>query len=96
MGADRLRLHRPIQGPPLQTGHPRLPRLSVPPHYGRLFIPHQSAYARYGCDRLFGEGLMVRYVQTMIRNEPGTFVVMCLMIAILAFGLWDLTHTVKR
>jgi len=39
---------------------------------------------------------MVRYVQTMIRNEPGTFVVMCLMIAILAFGVWDLVHTVKR
>jgi hypothetical protein len=36
------------------------------------------------------------YIRTMMRNEPITLVVMCLMIAILAFGLWDIMHVVKR
>lgn len=39
---------------------------------------------------------MVRYVQNMVRNEPITFLVMLLMIAILAFGLWDTLSAVKR
>jgi hypothetical protein len=36
------------------------------------------------------------YIQEMMRKEPVTFAVMLLMIAILAFGLWDILHTVKR
>jgi hypothetical protein len=36
------------------------------------------------------------YMQEMMRKEPITFLVMILMIAILAFGLWDILHTVKR
>lgn len=36
------------------------------------------------------------YMQEMMRKEPITFLVMLLMIAILAFGLWDILHTVKR
>jgi hypothetical protein len=39
---------------------------------------------------------MVNYIRTMVRNEPITLCVMLLMIAILAFGLWDLLHVVKR
>ena len=39
---------------------------------------------------------MVQYIQTMMRNEPITFLVMLLMIAILIFGLWDILHVVKR
>jgi hypothetical protein len=39
---------------------------------------------------------MVSYFQTMMRKEPITFGVMCLMIAILIFGLWDIMHVVKR
>jgi hypothetical protein len=39
---------------------------------------------------------MVQYVQTMIRNEPITFIVMILMIGILIFGAWDFLHVVKR
>ena len=39
---------------------------------------------------------MVQYLQTMMRNEPITLVVMVLMIAILIFGLWDILHVVKR
>ena len=31
---------------------------------------------------------MMRYIQTMIRNEPGTFIVMLLMISLLLFGVW--------
>jgi hypothetical protein len=36
------------------------------------------------------------YMQEMMRKEPVTFAAMLLMIAILAFGLWDILHTVKR
>ena len=39
---------------------------------------------------------MVTYIQTMMRKEPITLLVMILMIAILAFGLWDILHVVKR
>ena len=39
---------------------------------------------------------VVQYIQTMMRKEPITLLVMCLMIAILIFGLWDLLHVVKR
>ena len=39
---------------------------------------------------------MVQYVQTMMRKEPITLLVMGLMIAILIFGLWDILHVVKR
>ncbi|MEA2978454.1 MAG: hypothetical protein QOF91_910 [Alphaproteobacteria bacterium] len=39
---------------------------------------------------------MLQYIQTMMRNEPITFIVMLLMIAILAFGVWDFMHVVKR
>jgi hypothetical protein len=39
---------------------------------------------------------MVRYVQNMIKNEPITFMVMLLMVAILIFGIWDVMHVVKR
>ena len=39
---------------------------------------------------------MVAYIQTMMRKEPITLLVMCLMFAILAFGLWDILHVVKR
>ena len=31
---------------------------------------------------------MMRYFQTMMRNEPGTFIVMLLMISLLLFGVW--------
>jgi hypothetical protein len=43
-----------------------------------------------------GEDTMLQYIQTMMRNEPITFIVMLLMIAILAFGVWDFMHVVKR
>jgi hypothetical protein len=36
------------------------------------------------------------YFQTMMRKEPITFLVMLLMIALLAFGAWDILHVVKR
>lgn len=39
---------------------------------------------------------MVQYIQTMVRKEPITLLVMLLMIAILIFGLWDILHVVKR
>jgi hypothetical protein len=39
---------------------------------------------------------MVRYIQTMARNEPITLAVMVMMIAILIFGVWDVMHVVKR
>ena len=39
---------------------------------------------------------MVQYIQTMMRKEPITLLVMLLMIAILIFGLWDILHVVKR
>jgi hypothetical protein len=39
---------------------------------------------------------VVQYVQTMMRKEPITLLVMGLMIAILIFGLWDILHVVKR
>ena len=39
---------------------------------------------------------MVQYIQTMMRKEPITFVVMILMVAILVFGAWDTLHTIKR
>jgi hypothetical protein len=39
---------------------------------------------------------MVRYIQTMARNEPITLTVMGIMIAILIFGVWDIMHVVQR
>ena len=39
---------------------------------------------------------MLRYMQTMMRNETGTFIVLILLISILAFGAWDFLHVVKR
>jgi len=39
---------------------------------------------------------VVQYIQTMMRKEPITLLVMLLMIAILIFGLWDIMHVVKR
>ena len=39
---------------------------------------------------------VIQYIQTMMRKEPITLLVMCLMIAILIFGLWDILHVVKR
>ena len=39
---------------------------------------------------------MGQYIQTMMRKEPITLLVMILMIAILIFGLWELLHVVKR
>jgi hypothetical protein len=38
----------------------------------------------------------MQYIQKMMRDEPITFGVMILMIAILAFGVWDVLHVVKR
>ena len=38
----------------------------------------------------------MRYLQTMMRNEPVTSIVLLLLIAILAFGAWDFMHVVKR
>jgi hypothetical protein len=43
-----------------------------------------------------GRTLMVQYIQTMMRKEPITLLVMILMIGILIFGLWDILHVVKR
>ena len=31
----------------------------------------------------------MRYLQTMMRNEPITFIVMLLMISMLIFGIWN-------
>ena len=39
---------------------------------------------------------MVQYIQTMMRKEPITLLVMILMIGILIFGLWNILHVVKR
>ena len=39
---------------------------------------------------------MFRYMQDMMRKETGTFIVLILLIAILAFGAWDFLHVVKR
>jgi hypothetical protein len=47
-------------------------------------------------DRSIGEDTMVQYIQTMMRKEPITLLVMLLMIGILIFGLWDILHVVKR
>ena len=38
----------------------------------------------------------MQYLQTMMRKEPGTFVVLLLLIAIMIFGAWDFLHVVKR
>ena len=38
----------------------------------------------------------MHYLQTMMRNEPGTFAVLLLLIAIMIFGAWDFLHVVKR
>ena len=38
----------------------------------------------------------MQYIRTMMRDEPITLLVMCMMIAILCFGLWDIMHVVKR
>jgi hypothetical protein len=39
---------------------------------------------------------MLRYVNTLMRNEPGTFIVAIVLIAILAFGAWDFLSVTKR
>ena len=39
---------------------------------------------------------VIEYLKTMMRNEPVTFGVMILMIAILIFGAWDSLRVVKR
>jgi hypothetical protein len=39
-------------------------------------------------------GTAITYVRNMMRNEPITFLVMLLMIAILLFGLWDILKPV--
>ena len=36
----------------------------------------------------------INYIKTMMRNEPVTFAVMLLMIAISIFGLWDILKAV--
>jgi hypothetical protein len=61
----------------------------------RLVSRDRSAYAS---DRGGSQGgrNVVEYIQTMMRKEPITLLVMCLMIAILIFGLWDIMHVVKR
>jgi len=38
----------------------------------------------------------MQYLQTMMRKEPGTFLVLLLLIAIMIFGAWDFLHVVKR
>jgi hypothetical protein len=55
----------------------------------------RPAYAQPGTAVHWGTN-MVQYIQTMMRKEPITLLVMILMIAILIFGLWDLLHVVKR
>lgn len=39
---------------------------------------------------------MVQYIQTMMRKEPITVLVLLLMLGILIFGLWEMLHVVKR
>jgi hypothetical protein len=39
---------------------------------------------------------MTKYIQTMMRNEPITFIVMLLMLGLVSFGAWDFLHVVKR
>lgn len=39
---------------------------------------------------------MTRYVQTMVRNEPVMTVVFVIMVLIVAFGIWEWLHVVKR
>jgi len=38
---------------------------------------------------------MLQYLQNMARKDPGTFVVMVLLVLILAFGIWDSWPTPK-
>ena len=38
----------------------------------------------------------MQYLQTMMRKEPGTFLVLLLLIAIMIFGAWDFLHVIKR
>jgi hypothetical protein len=38
----------------------------------------------------------MQYFKTMARNEPVTFLVGLLMVAILIFGAWDTLHVVQR
>ena len=37
----------------------------------------------------------MRYIQTMMRDEPITFLIMLLMIALLIFGAWNSIPTPK-
>lgn len=39
---------------------------------------------------------MIRYIQTMMRNEPITFAVMLVMIGLLAFGGWNALPQPKK
>ena len=38
----------------------------------------------------------MQYLQNVMRNEPVTFLVLLLLVGILAFGVWDVMHAVKR
>lgn len=38
----------------------------------------------------------MQYLQTIMRKEPVTVLVLVLLVAILAFGAWEIMHTVKR
>ena len=39
---------------------------------------------------------MVRYILTMLREQPITFLVMLLMIGLVAFGVWTALPTPKK
>jgi hypothetical protein len=39
---------------------------------------------------------MTRYVQTMVRNEPVLALIFVIMALVLAFGVWEWFHVVKR
>ena len=83
----------------MQTGDPELSRIApalAERPAARLVPQDQRAYAPWRRRQSIGEDVMVQYLQTMMRNEPITLVVMVLMIAILIFGLWDILHVVKR
>ena len=60
-----------------------------------LVWPNTRAYA-LSMAQQSGSGTMLRYMQIMMRNDTGTFIVSVLLVLILAFGLWDILHVVKR
>jgi hypothetical protein len=39
---------------------------------------------------------MLKHMQTMMREEPITFLVFVLMVLGVAFGVWEFVHVVKR